>query len=180
MLIKNVFIKIEIYIYIKDCLYMNLMTHREETLQLLSEIINDKNITKKIEEGINCFVNEYLEINNTPIFLFEQIYKNKANEIINILSLSDNITKLIINKKILPEKIAFMKDEELFPEKYEDIFKKKEIQNLNNENKGSSAFECKKCHERSAEISQKQTRSGDEPPTTFITCLKCGYKYKFG
>jgi hypothetical protein len=54
--------------------------------------------------------------------------------------------------KILPEKIAFMKNEELIPEKYEEIFKKKEIHNLNKENKGSTAFECKKCHERNAEI----------------------------
>ena len=108
------------------------------------------------------------------------IQQNKTNEIINILSLSDKILKLIEEKKIDADKIAFMKDNELLPEKYEDIFKKKEIQNSISKNEGSTAFECKKCGERNSEITQRQTRSGDEPPSTFIQCLKCGYKYKFG
>ena len=153
------------------------MSIKEKIIKSLLDIIKDKNIVNKIEEGINNFTNEYLEINNTPIFLFDEIYENKANELINIFNVSK---KILDDKKILPEKIAFMKNEELFPEKYEEIFKKKEIHNLTNETKGSTAFECKKCHERNVEITQKQTRSGDEPPTTFITCLNCGFKYKFG
>ena len=156
------------------------MTSRKNILNKIYQIINDNDISKKIEEGIHLFTNEYLEINNTPIFLFDEIYNDKATEIINILSLTNNIKQLINDNKILPEKIAFMKDEDLIPEKYEDIKKKKEIQHLNSENKGSTSFECKKCHEKCAEITQKQTRSGDEPPTIFITCLKCGHKYKFG
>lgn len=156
------------------------MTNRDNVKKLLLEIIKDENIVRKIEKGIFDFTNQHLEVNNTPMFLFEEIYENKAHEIINIISLSEHMLKIIGEGKILPEKIAFMKNEELIPEKYEEIFKKKEIHNLNKENKGSTAFECKKCHERNAEITQKQTRSGDEPPTTFITCLNCGYKYKFG
>jgi len=153
------------------------MSIKEKMIKEFFEIIKNEDIVKKIEEGITNFTNEYIEINNTPIFLFDEIYENKANELKIILSMSK---KIINDKKILPERIAFMKSEELFPEKYEDIFKKKEIHNSNNETKGSTAFECKKCHDRNAEITQKQTRSGDEPPTTFITCLNCGFKYKFG
>lgn len=156
------------------------MLNRNNVKKLLLETIKDENIVKKIEEGIFDFTNQHLEVNNTPPFLFEEIYENRANEIINIISVSEHMLKIIGEGKILPEKIAFMKNEELIPEKYEEIFKKKEIHNLNKENKGSTAFECKKCHKRNAEITQKQTRSGDEPPTTFITCLNCGYKYRFG
>jgi transcription elongation factor S-II len=43
---------------------------------------------------------------------------------------------------------------------------------------GSTAFECKKCKKKNSEITQKQTRAGDEPPTTFITCLECGNSFK--
>ena len=155
------------------------MTNTLETFKLLNQIISDSLIAKEIEIGIVNFTNEYLINNNTPSFLFDEIYLNKTNEIIKILTINDNLLNLIKDKKLEPKKIAFMKDEELFPEKYDEIKKKKEIQNLNSEVKGSSAFECKKCHERNVEIYQKQTRSGDEPPTTFIICLKCGYKYKF-
>lgn len=156
------------------------MTYRDNMKKLLLETIENKNIVKKIEEGIFDFTEQHSEVNNIPTFLFEEIYKNKANEIIQIISVSTHILKLVEENKLLPEKIAFMKNEELIPEKYEEIFKKKEIHDLNKENKGSTAFECKKCHERNAEITQKQTRSGDEPPSTFITCLNCGYKYKHG
>jgi transcription elongation factor S-II len=39
-------------------------------------------------------------------------------------------------------------------------------------------FQCGKCKERNASYYQMQTRSADEPMTTFVTCLKCGNKWK--
>ena len=48
-----------------------------------------------------------------------------------------------------------------------------------NNKAGSSAFTCVKCKKSRCEVSQKQTRAGDEPPTTFVTCLECGHTFKF-
>jgi transcription elongation factor S-II len=152
------------------------MEYRKEIIKELDKIINNEKIIIKIEQSIYNFTNEYIEINNIPIFLFEEIYENKSKDIIKILNINDNIIKLIIDNKILPEKLAYMKDEELIPEKYEDIIKKKELNKIISQKKGTTAFECKKCHARNAEIIQKQTRAADEPPTTFITCLNCGNK----
>ena len=154
------------------------MEYRKETAKELNKIINNELLINKIEIGINNFTNEYLEINNIPIFLFNEIYENKSKEIIKVLKLNKNIINLINNNKILPEKIAYMKDEELIPEKYEEIIKKKELNKIASQKKGTTAFECKKCHERNAEITQRQTRAADEPPTTFITCLNCGNKFR--
>ena len=39
---------------------------------------------------------------------------------------------------------------------------------------GSNAFTCSKCKKSKCSVTQKQTRAGDEPPTTYITCLECG------
>ena len=41
-------------------------------------------------------------------------------------------------------------------------------------------FECpnRKCREYKATYYQMQTRSADEPMTTFLTCLKCNKKWK--
>ena len=44
---------------------------------------------------------------------------------------------------------------------------------------GSSAFTCTKCKKSKCSVSQKQTRAGDEPPTTFVSCLECGHTFKF-
>jgi transcription elongation factor S-II len=43
---------------------------------------------------------------------------------------------------------------------------------------GTTMFKCGRCKERWCKYYQKQTRSADEPMTTFITCLKCGSRWK--
>jgi len=35
-------------------------------------------------------------------------------------------------------------------------------------------FQCGKCKKRRCTYTQKQTRSADEPMTTFVLCLECG------
>ena len=40
-------------------------------------------------------------------------------------------------------------------------------------------FKCPKCKNRESWVEQKQTRAGDEPMTTFVTCVKCKHVQKF-
>eukprot|EP00466_Bigelowiella_natans_P016419 jgi/Bigna1/132787/aug1.19_g7495 len=42
----------------------------------------------------------------------------------------------------------------------------------------STQFKCGKCKKSMTDVNQKQTRSGDEPMTLFITCLNCNNKWK--
>ncbi|MBN2156299.1 MAG: transcription factor S [Candidatus Lokiarchaeota archaeon] len=37
---------------------------------------------------------------------------------------------------------------------------------------------CPKCGYTKAEYFQQQTRSADEPPTTFFRCLKCDHRWR--
>jgi transcription elongation factor S-II len=39
-------------------------------------------------------------------------------------------------------------------------------------------FRCKRCKSEDTDYYQLQTRSSDEPMTTFINCLNCGYAWK--
>ena len=41
-----------------------------------------------------------------------------------------------------------------------------------------SEFQCPKCKHRKIFSTQKQTRSADEPMTTFFKCLNCDYNWK--
>ncbi|GAA5884584.1 hypothetical protein JCM16303_000040 [Sporobolomyces ruberrimus] len=43
----------------------------------------------------------------------------------------------------------------------------------------TDAFQCGKCKERRCMYYQMQTRSADEPMTTFVTCLNCNNRWKF-
>lgn len=40
-------------------------------------------------------------------------------------------------------------------------------------------FRCGRCSQRKTKYYQLQTRSADEPMTTFVTCINCGHRWKF-
>jgi DNA-directed RNA polymerase subunit M/transcription elongation factor TFIIS len=166
---------------------INIIT-RSDTVKNLSKIL-DKKIAEEIEQGIYEFSKEYAEINDTP-FLIESIYESKSEEILCQLTNQESNyllnlikeNKLVDSKggKIKLSKLAYLKPEELNPEKYENIIKKREMEEYKKNNTaGSNAFTCSKCKKSRCKISQKQTRAGDEPPTVFVTCLECGYTFKF-
>ena len=41
-------------------------------------------------------------------------------------------------------------------------------------------FRCGKCKQRKCTYYQMQTRSADEPMTTFVTCIVCNNRWKMG
>lgn len=43
----------------------------------------------------------------------------------------------------------------------------------------SSLFQCGKCKKKNCTYNQVQTRSADEPMTTFVLCNECGNRWKF-
>jgi transcription elongation factor S-II len=48
----------------------------------------------------------------------------------------------------------------------------------NKNNRQTDMFKCGKCKERRCTYYQLQTRSADEPMTTFVTCLNCGNRFR--
>ena len=43
----------------------------------------------------------------------------------------------------------------------------------------SDQYKCRKCGESKCKITQAQTRSADEPMTTFTRCLDCGNQWTY-
>jgi DNA-directed RNA polymerase subunit M/transcription elongation factor TFIIS len=70
----------------------------------------------------------------------------------------------------------------LFPEIWADIIDEKtkteKILRDSLEESASDLFKCPRCHKSKTIHCEVQTRSSDEPMTTFITCLECGKKWK--
>lgn len=136
-----------------------------------------KKISKNIEDSVFRFSVEYATDNETP-FLLEQIYQTKSEELLNQFSNSETLVNKIKNKEFKPEEIAFLKVEQLHPEKYDKIIKKRKLEEAKKKNKATTnAFKCSKCGERKTTIEKKQTRAGDEPATIYITCSVCGHKW---
>jgi DNA-directed RNA polymerase subunit M/transcription elongation factor TFIIS len=137
-----------------------------------------------LETSIYDFCNNYA-IDNNILLLIESIYETKINDIMSTFNYDLNknncyLINLIKNDNIDINNIVNMKPEELNPTLFESIVKKREMEEYKKNNKvGSNAFTCSKCKLANCLVSQKQTRSSDEPPTTFITCLECGHVFKF-
>lgn len=152
------------------------MAGRDIIIKKFSQIVNLEK-AKLIEQSIYNFSTEYIEINDIE-FMFESIYNEKVNEIYKLLTnkdsnyLIDNINK---NKFDLI-KIAFMRPDELNPNKYEKIIEKHDTESNTQKNQTtSSTRKCSKCKAKKVQITQKQTRSADEPATEFVECKECGY-----
>ena len=154
-------------------------SERKKTVKRLAKTFSKKD-SELIESGILEFSEQYAETQGTP-FLLEQIYQDKVDELLcqfeneNNLSLIEAIKK----KKIDPITVASLRPQELNPDKYEKITKKKELEEFNKNNKASTdSFKCSKCKKRRCVVTEKQTRAGDEPATTFVECLECGYVWR--
>ena len=104
---------------------------------------------------------------------FVLIYINKFKMIFHSLKDKTIVEKLQKNV-IKPHEISFFTHVELLPEKWEQQTKDKK---LRLENKffpkieaSTDNFTCGKCKSKACTYYQLQTRSADEPMTTFVTC----------
>ena len=132
----------------------------------------------RVMEGLIEFALKYVETNDCP-FLINDIFMSKVDEIIQYMEKSDYLGEMITTGHVLPEELGYMKPHELCPDRYKAIIEKKAYEHNQKKNKGTNIFSCKKCKQSNCEVTQKQTRSADEPATTFVKCLECGFSFKF-
>lgn len=84
-----------------------------------------------------------------------------------------------------PEKFAVMTSEEMASDEVREMrdkFNKAAIlehQMSVQTGTPSDMFKCGKCGKKNCTYTQLQTRSSDEPMTTFVFCLECGNRWKF-
>ena len=127
------------------------------------EKATQKNIVKKWDNSM--FVNLYL-VN------YKSIFYNLTKELI----------EKILNKEIKPHSIANMTHQELQPDKWKVLLEQKKIKDENRYTPKIEAttgdFTCRKCKSDRCWHYQLQTRSADEPMTTYVTCLDCSNKWK--
>jgi len=112
--------------------------------------------------------------------LFVQIYLNHLRSIMN--NLNEDVITCINDGTMKPHVIAFMTHQEFNPTKWAPLIKIKSIRDKNKfETKiaaSTDMFTCRKCKQNECTYYQMQTRSADEPMTTFIFCIPCGNRWK--
>uniref|UniRef100_A0A6C0HSN5 TFIIS-type domain-containing protein n=1 Tax=viral metagenome TaxID=1070528 RepID=A0A6C0HSN5_9ZZZZ len=111
---------------------------------------------------------------------FVVIYIDKLRTI--MLNLTDDIIEKINTEETNAQQVAFMTHQELNPQKWDDAIQRKILRDKSkyevNIEASSSSFFCRKCHKNKTAHYQLQTRSADEPMTTFVTCLNCDARWR--
>ena len=166
------------------------MSIRKEKYAELQRLINDEASTEYIEKGIYNFCVNKLKIGGHQRLWdegpFESIYINKVDDIVFNLKIPENdlIERIkasgdLKERKVYCYNVAFMTPQQLYPknwkamiDKIEHNKKKKNVKTI------SDMYFCTKCKKRQTTYYQMQTRSADEPMTTFITCVVCSNRFK--
>ncbi|XP_020670056.2 transcription elongation factor A protein 2 [Pogona vitticeps] len=133
-------------------------------------------ISAQIEECI------YQEVKNTDLK-----YKNRIRSRLSNLKDSKNpdLRKNVLCGVITPEQIAVMTSEEMASNELKEIRKAmtkeaiREHQMAKTGGTQTDLFTCGKCKKKNCTYTQVQTRSSDEPMTTFVVCNECGNRWKF-
>ena len=151
----------------------------------LNKLLGDDTCSRNVEKGIYNYSLKEAELRKTikkwdnPQFV--QIYIDRVRTI--YLNLNPEIIKQIKDKTIeKSHMVAFMTHQELQPDKWEVLIQEK-IQRDKHKYEttieaATDTFTCRKCKSKKCTYYQMQTRSADEPMTTFVTCIDCGNRWK--
>tara|TARA_Y100000766_G_C18559068_1_gene436740 strand:- start:58 stop:555 length:498 start_codon:yes stop_codon:yes gene_type:complete len=158
---------------------------RNNIINLLNTNINNFNISKNVERGIYnyavCQAKSKNIVRKWENKYFLQLYKNRLRSIYLNMKNEEFLNK-IRTKEIKSSQLCKMTHQEMRPEKWNKLIdaKIKRDKNMTSVNMSAATdeFKCYKCKKNKCTYYQLQTRSADEPITTFITCLVCGNRWK--
>jgi transcription elongation factor S-II len=158
---------------------------RSNIKQKLNEILKDEKTTNNMEKGIFNYslkeADRHKIVKKWDNTHFIQIYIDRLRSI--FVNLKGEILEHIQNGTIKPHIVAFMTHQELVPEKWCELINAKTKRDKNkfetNIAAATDTFTCRKCKGNQCTYYQLQTRSADEPMTTFVTCLLCSARFKF-
>ncbi|NXY49709.1 TCEA2 protein, partial [Ceuthmochares aereus] len=140
-----------------------------------------EHIAAQIEEYILLYGASSRDVKNT-----DMKYKNRVRSRISNLKDSKNpeLKKNVLCGVITPEQIAVMTSEEMASNELKEIRKAmtkeaiREHQMAKTGGTQTDLFTCGKCKKKNCTYTQVQTRSSDEPMTTFVVCNECGNRWK--
>jgi DNA-directed RNA polymerase subunit M/transcription elongation factor TFIIS len=124
--------------------------------------------TKLIINKLTNYYHDYAKNNNVIpsnvknliISQINDLYVDNRNNAININTIDEYLNQT---------------PQERCPKLWDAVIKKTEfIEEKKNNIYTTDIYECYKCHKRRCTIEIIQTRSADEPATTFVNCVVCG------
>ena len=160
-------------------------TFRSKIIENLNAIIKNEKISINVEKSV---FNSSLDHAKTQKVIkkwdnkyFVDIYVLILKKVFINLKNEDTLNRLR-SKKIRSSDFGGMTHIEMCPEIWEDLIEKKKKRDENKFNGNITAttdnFTCYKCKSQKCSYYQLQTRSANEPKTTYVDCMNCGNRWK--
>ena len=159
---------------------------QDTTKQIFINTVKCEKLAKQLEEGI--YNHTVKEATSRKVMIsfdnayFKLIYKDRVRMIwLHLKKHPEQIEKLK-TQEISVEQFSDFTHQEFAPDLWAPYIKRKQFIDKNkyeNPKKISSEFTCRKCKSNNCSHYQMQTRSADEPMTTFVSCQDCGHRWKF-
>jgi transcription elongation factor S-II len=158
---------------------------RKNICEKLNAILQNEKRSRNMEKGVYNYAlkesdnRKVVKKWDNPFFI--QIYVDRLRSVyINLQNPA--LLEQITNGTLKSHNIAFMTHQEMRPEKWETMIQEKSKRDKNKYETtieaATDTFKCRKCHSNKCTYYQMQTRSADEPMTTFVTCIDCGNRWK--
>lgn len=158
---------------------------RSNVCAQLNKFFDNEKHASNLEKGIHNWAlkeatqRKVIKKWDNPYFVI--IYVDHLRSVLTNLKNKDLIES-VKNGTIKSHTIAFMTHYELKPERWDKMIEEKTKRDKNkfetNLEAATDSFKCGKCKESKCTYYMMQTRSADEPMTTFVTCLACGNRWK--
>jgi transcription elongation factor S-II len=151
----------------------------------LQDLLESEKKAINLEKGIYNYALK--EANNRKVVkkwdnpYYVQIYLDRLRTIYINLGKPALLTS-VKEGTVTVKTLAFMTHQEMQPEKWEPLIQakiKKDKSKYDTQQEAmTDTFKCRKCHSNKCSYYQMQTRSADEPMTTFVTCIECANRWK--
>lgn len=167
---------------------------RDKIRELLANALSK--VTSEADEEIIDEVNACDPIRvavSVESVMFEKLGRSTGAEKLKYRSIMFNIRdeknpdlrKRVLLGEVKPERLVTMSPEEMASDE-----RQRQIENIKEKalfecQRGGEAtattdqFKCARCGQRKCTYYQMQTRSADEPMTTYVTCVNCSKRWKF-
>jgi DNA-directed RNA polymerase subunit M/transcription elongation factor TFIIS len=157
---------------------------RKDSVLKILKYVNEYNLANEIENGLFEYSLIHITTTNQPFNLISNIYYHHLITICRNLDINDTgvenktLLPMIIENILNPFFVAFLKPEQMHPERWKNIIDKKKVEEeTENGFQTTDIYTCKKCKDKRFKITEVQLRGLDECSSKIVTCMTCYYTF---